>query len=433
MKVKRTHGLGNHLLIDADGCNEDALDSEDIVREFLEGLPKLVGATAISGVTIKRHVAKDPDESGVTGFILLAESHASIHTFPVKGSFFMDLFTHDEFDITKVMEKVSEVFSPTEITKKLIQRPSSNASSMEDLPKVTGDGIFGERNTVALVKRMEFIGYQATQLGKAAKVIEKMKKDKATIFFAFTSNMISSGLREVIADVVRRKLVDVIITTAGSIEEDFMKSFKPFLLGDFDVSDTQLHKAGVNRIGNIFVPSDRYEIMEKKVGPILEAAYKSCTPLSPSSLAKKMGMVIEDQKSFLYWAAKNGIPVFCPAITDGALGLQLYFYKKDHKDFCVDVTADMDDLAQIVFGAKKAGAIILGGGVAKHHTIGMNIVRNGLDYAVYVSTGSEYDGSISGARPREAKSWGKLTEEAVHARVECDATIAFPLLVKFME
>jgi len=434
MKVKQTHGMGNHLILDAEGCPEGALDDEAVVKAFLQSVPGLVGGTAISDVVIKRHVAKDPDESGVTGFILLAESHSSIHTFPSKGSFHFDLFTHDEFDVDKVIRKVEETFAPETMMKKLVPRSYTDVVPVDDLLKVSGDGIFAENNVVSLVRRMETVGFQATQLAKAAKVIEKMRGDKSVVFLAFTSNLISSGLREVIADVVKRKLVHVIVTTAGAIEEDFMKAFSPFLLGDFDVSDVQLHKAGINRIGNVFVPNDRYETLEEKIKPVLEAAHKEqpATALSPSGLAKRMGQSIKDEKSFLYWAAKNSIPVFCPAITDGALGLQLYFYKKDHKDFSLDVTADMDDLAQIIFGAKKAGAVILGGGAAKHHTIGMNIVRGGLNYAVYVSTGTEYDGSVSGARPKEAKSWGKLREDANHAFVECDATIAFPLLVKFM-
>jgi len=435
MKVKRTHGLGNHLLVDAEGCDEKALDDEAAVKAFLEALPKLVGATQIHDTVIKRHVAKDPDESGVTGFILLAESHASVHTFPAKGFFHFDLFTHDEFDHEAVMDEVHRAFSPSKVSKKLVRRSHTDVLPLDGLQRVSGDGIFGERNAASLVRRMETVGFQATQLARAARLMERMRNDKATVFFAFTSNLVSSGLREVIAEVVRRRLVDIVITSAGAIEEDFMKAFKPFLLGDFDVSDSDLRKAGINRIGNVFVPNDRYETLEEKIKPILEAAHKQqqSIPLSPSRLAKLMGESLRDEKSFLYWAAKNGVPVFCPAITDGALGLQLYFYKKDHKDFVLDVTADMDDLAQRVFAAKKAGALILGGGVAKHHTLGINLMRDGLDYAVYVCTGTEYDGSLSGARPKEAKSWGKLREDANHAYVECDATIALPLLVKFME
>ncbi len=301
----------------------------------------------------------------------------------------------------------------------------------KNLDKIKGLDISKDITIGEFLKEIRHTGFQATNLGKAVKIIEKMKRDKATIFLAFTSNMVSSGLRDIFAYLVKNKLVDVIITSVGSIEEDLIKSAKPFLLGDFDMDDVKLHKKGVNRIGNILVPNDRYEHLEKVLQPFFadmhEKQKKTGKMTSPSGLISALGMR-SGEDSFIYWAAKNKIPVFCPAITDGAFGLQLFFYKQDHKDFGVDVTADMKDLADIVLLSKRTGAIILGGGVAKHHTIGVNILRDGLDYAVYVTTASEGDGSVAGARPKEAKSWSKLKEEANSACVEGDATIIFTLL-----
>ncbi len=125
-----------------------------------------------------------------------------------------------------------------------------------------------------------------------------------------------------------------------------------------------------------------------------------------------------------------GIPVFSPGITDSAIGLQTYFYKQKRPDFGIDVTKDMNRLAGLALNAEKAGGIILGGGISKHHAIGVNLLRGGLDYAVYVTTSSPWDGSLSGARTNEAISWGKIAEQARHVTVDCDATIAFPLIME---
>jgi len=144
---------------------------------------------------------------------------------------------------------------------------------------------------------------------------------------------------------------------------------------------------------------------------------------SPSEIIRELGKGVDDENSILYWATKNNIPIFCPAITDGAFGLQLHFFKQENPDFGIDVTADMKDLADLVLNSEKTGGIILGGGVAKHHTIGANILRDGLDYAVYVSTATEADGSLSGAKVKEAVSWGKVSETADNVYVEGDATI----------
>ena len=142
----------------------------------------------------------------------------------------------------------------------------------------------------------------------------------------------------------------------------------------------------------------------------------------------KNKLITLDENSFLYWCSKNNIPVYSPGITDSAIGLQTYFFKQKNKDFGIDVTADMNELASTVLNADKTGGIILGGGISKHHAIGVNILRGGFDYAVYVTTAAEWDGSLSGAKTKEAISWGKIKENANHITVNSDATIVLPLL-----
>jgi deoxyhypusine synthase len=89
----------------------------------------------------------------------------------------------------------------------------------------------------------------------------------------------------------------------------------------------------------------------------------------------------------------------------------------------------MNELAGLSLNADKTGGIILGGGISKHHAIGVNLLRGGFDYAVYVTTSSPWDGSLSGARTNEGISWGKIKEKANHVTIDCDATIALPLLI----
>ena len=289
-------------------------------------------------------------------------------------------------------------------------------------------------------------GFQASELGQAADVVREMKKQGAFVFLAFTSNMVSSGLREVIAELCRRKFVDAIVTGVGSVEEDLMKIRKPFLLSSFSEDDVALHRKGVNRIGNILVPNDRYEALEKfdmEFYSMLFEKNKERRPngkfravVSPSDMVKEYGLFAEKKftkekglrESFVYWCAKNDIPVCLPAQTDGAMGLHLSFFRQDH-DLCIDPGADLRKFIGLASFAKRTGAIILGGGFAKHHTIGLNLMRGGLDYAVYVSTGTQYDGSMTGARTNEAISWGKISERARSAYVEGDATILFPILI----
>jgi deoxyhypusine synthase len=279
----------------------------------------------------------------------------------------------------------------------------------------------------APLSSMKEVGFQATELGYAVELIKKMKEEDATVFLTFTANMIASGLRGIIADMCRRRLVDVVITTGGSIDHDIIKSEKEYIIGDFGASDKTLHKKGINRIGNIFVPNDRYVFLEKRVTRLLEDLHKKKNIVSPSEIAEAAGKNISDKKSFLHWCAKNKIPVFSPGIIDSALGLQVYFFKQRAKDFGIDVTADMKKLAAITLEANKTGGIILGGGISKHHAIGVNILREGFDYAVYFTTASPWDGSLSGAQTNEAISWGKIREKGTHATVYGDVSITLPL------
>lgn len=283
------------------------------------------------------------------------------------------------------------------------------------------------------LKSYSHTGFQASNLGKAMHIIKAMLREKATIFLAFTSNMVSSGVREVIRYLVEHKLVHVLITSAGGIEEDIIKSLNPFVLGSFDANGKILFEKGVNRIGNIFVTNDRYTYFEKKMNKVLDGVYKEQKkrkrPLCSYEIIDIAGKSIDNKESILYWASRNKIPVFCPALTDGAFGDMIFFMKQRKSDFYVDISKDMQEIVNLTLNARKTGLIILGGGVAKHYTLNAQIFREGCDFAVYVNTGQEYDGSDSGARTDEAVTWGKIKPKALQAKVSGDATIIFPLII----
>jgi len=277
-----------------------------------------------------------------------------------------------------------------------------------------------------LVGSFSSTGFQATNLAKAIEIVKKMKREKAFVYLGYTSNMISSGLREIIRYLAEHKLVDVLVTTAGGIEEDFVKCFGDFKLGDFRADGKTLRENGINRIGNIFVPNSRYVKFEKWVLPILEKHKDN--NLTPSKLINLLGKEIDNKESVYYWAAKNNIPVFCPAIMDGSLWDIIYFFKNKHPEFKLDITEDTVDLNNSTLGKDKTGIIILGGGVIKHAICNANLYRNGADYAVYINSMQEFDGSDSGASVEEAKSWGKIASSGDSVKVVGDASIIFPIL-----
>lgn len=270
-------------------------------------------------------------------------------------------------------------------------------------------------------------GAQATNLAKAIEIIKKMRKAKAKIYLGYTSCMVSSGLRDVFRYLVEHKFVDVIVTTTGGVEEDLIKCLGDFKIGDFNLEGKKLREKGINRIGNILVPNSRYCRFEDFLIPIFEKHKDKI--LSPSELIRILGEEINDKDSIYYWAWKNNIPVFCPAITDGAIGDIIYFFKFKNPSFKIDVAEDIVKMNESVFEKEKTGLIILGSGIVKHHICNANMFRNGADYAVYINNAQEFDASDAGARPDEAVSWGKITPEADSVKVFGDATILFPIIV----
>jgi len=274
-------------------------------------------------------------------------------------------------------------------------------------------------------------GFTAKKLGLACEIMRKMLREKqCVIFLSFPACIISTGTRGVIRKLVEERLVDVIITTCGTLDHDLARVWRKYYHGDFLMDDAELHRKGINRLGNILIPNESYGIvLEQKMQPILEDIYrKGKKNLSSRELAREFGLRIDDKKSILYWAARNDIPIYVPGITDGAFGSQLWLFKQQHSDFNVDVMKDEQELSDTVFTAKKAGAIMIGGGISKHHVIWWNQFRGGLEYAVYLTTAEEWDGSLSGARVREAVSWGKVKENAQYITVEGDATITLPMI-----
>jgi len=274
-------------------------------------------------------------------------------------------------------------------------------------------------------------GFTAGKLATAVDILERMNKEKNCMkFLSFTGNLVATGTRGVFRELVKRKLVDVIVTTCGTIDHDVARCWKSYYRGSFVMNDAKLHEEGVNRLGNVLVPNDSYGvIIEKKMRVLLESLWaEGVKEVSSSQLCREIGKRICNETSILYWAAKNNIPVYVPGITDGAVGYQTWLFSQDH-DFRLNLLKDEGQLSDLIYSTKKTGALIVGGGISKHHTIWWNQFKDGLDYVVYVSTADEWDGSLSGARPREAVSWGKISAKAKRIMVEGDASLILPIMV----
>ncbi|MDG6905224.1 MAG: deoxyhypusine synthase [Nitrososphaerota archaeon] len=277
-------------------------------------------------------------------------------------------------------------------------------------------------------------GFQARYLSDSLDILEMMCREKDCVkFLSFPAAIVSTGTRGIIKELVKRKLCDVIVTTCGTLDHDLARAYRPYNSGgEFAMDDILLEKKGYHRLGNILIPIDNYgPLIEKKVQKVLSDMY-SRGEKEPTTqlLCKRLGESLsKNEDSILYWASKNDIPVFVPGITDGAVGSQCWLFYQTHRDFKLDLLGDEQALSDIVYSAKKSGALMLGGGISKHHTLWWNQFRNGLDYAVYITSATELDGSLSGAQVREAISWGKVSIRARQVTVFGEITTLLPFIV----
>jgi len=285
-----------------------------------------------------------------------------------------------------------------------------------------------------LIDNMRSIGgFSAQHMVQGIDILSKMLNDEKSFnFLSFPADIIATGLRGMIANAV--KYFDAIITTGGTLDHDLAKAYGgKYSLGSFDADDKMLHKKSIYRLGNIFIGRDEYglaveEQFNKIIGKVVDGSKEE---FSASELIREFGRHITDKNSIIRQAYLHNVPIYCPGILDGAFGTQLSIFAQDHK-FKLNLIKDELDLSNIMFDNKITGALMVGGGISKHHVIWWNQFKGGLDYAVYVTTASQYDGSLSGARLTEAVSWGKVKENARYTTIDGDATIILPVMFSYL-
>jgi deoxyhypusine synthase len=273
-------------------------------------------------------------------------------------------------------------------------------------------------------------GFESRNLADGLYALTDMIKDENCLkFLSFVAAITSTGLRGVIKDMIKKKWFDVVITTCGALDHDIARHFSNYNQGSFTMDDAELTKQNIHRLGNVLVPMESYgPIIEEKMQSFLEEEYaKGTREMSTEDICRMIGSHLGED-SFLYWAYKNDVKVVVPGIVDGAVGSQIWMFSQKHADFKLNIIKDSDTLAGLIFKAKKSGALMLGGGISKHHTLWWNQYRSGLDFAVYITTAQEFDGSLSGALVREAISWGKVTQDAKQTTIHAELTTVLPFL-----
>jgi deoxyhypusine synthase len=269
--------------------------------------------------------------------------------------------------------------------------------------------------------------YNGGSLARAADIWEQMLKDQETTkFFGLAGAMVPAGMGGIVSDLIKAGHIDILVSTGANLTHDIIEAIGcRHFHGTAFCDDIELRHDEINRIYDVYLPNDAFEHFEE----FMQKVFGELEPGSTISISGLLEHIGKHAKSgILHTAARNNVPVYNPAVQDSMIGLQYWLFSQTNK-VTVDAFADMPALMDRCFTAKKAGAMLVGGGVPKNFILqSMLMTPNGFTYAIQL-TGDRPDlGGLSGATLDEARSWGKITEDAQAVTVYGDATITLPVL-----
>lgn len=290
-------------------------------------------------------------------------------------------------------------------------------------------------------------GFNAKQLGDAAKLYAKMIKDNATICLTISGAMTPVGFGGIFKSLIEKGFVDWIVTTGANVyHEDHFAWGLPVRQGHFEVDDMILFQKEIVRIRDIFIKF--YETLEAE-DQIIQKIFKTNLidkPFTTAEFCNLMGRVSKEkskypQRSFVVSAYDYDVPVYVSTLKDSSLALNLAVHRLRDKTYSLDFVREILEQAAIVFNSKKSGIVEIGGGVPKNTAqqtgpLLDQILRNehgGQDYIIQITDARPDTGGLSGATLEEGKSWGKIKNSHDDVvTVYADATIAFPILALYV-
>ena len=274
---------------------------------------------------------------------------------------------------------------------------------------------------------------------------------RPTIFLGLAGAMVPAGMKGVISTLIRKHMVDVIVSTGANMYHDFVEAMgEHHYLGTLDVDDAVLREEGIDRIYDTFADESQFRRFDNMVEQLADDMVKEgVASVSSRFFLKRLGRYVDEKGSVegrrdsIIWNCwVHGVPIFVPALNDSSLGLALTqhhirYVEKGLNPLNIDEIRDNYEILQIKKAALKTGVIYVGGGVPKNYIQQTAYLQDmfgipdaGHDYGFQITTDSPQWGGLSGATFREGLSWGKEKPDGEYVICYCDATIAFPLIVK---
>ena len=320
--------------------------------------------------------------------------------------------------------------------------------------RIQPTAITGSESVADLVDRA-FLAYNGARLREGAHLlVERMLADDVTVALSLTGALTPAGLgMSAIIPLMEAGFVDWIVSTGANLYHDAHFGLGLALhQGTFAVDDVELRDKGVVRIYDIFFD---YEVLldtdaffrEMISGPEFQRTMSTAEfhHLCGKYLRAREQALGVERRSLLAAAYEFGVPIYTSSPGDSSIGMNVAAKALEGNLLLLDVNADVNETAAIVWDAKtsggKSGVWILGGGSPKNFLLQtepqiqevLGIAEKGHDYFLAVTDARPDTGGLSGATPSEAVSWGKIDPEQLPGTVICytDSTIALPLLTAY--
>jgi len=321
-------------------------------------------------------------------------------------------------------------------------------------PRISPQAITGKETAADLVDQA-FLAYNAARLREAATLLTgRMLEEDVTVALSLTGALTPAGLgMSAIIPLMEAGFVDWIVSTGANLYHDVHFGIGLAMhRGTYQADDVELREHGVVRIYDIFfdynvlLDTDAF-FRELIAGPEFQrtmstAEFHFLCGKYVRAREEKLGL---KRRSLLAAAWECGVPIYTSSPGDSSIGMNIAAKALEGNKLLLDVNADVNETAAIVWDAKKRGGKsavwILGGGSPKNFLLQtepqiqevLGIAEKGHDYFLAVTDARPDTGGLSGATPGEAVSWGKIDPDQLPGTVicYCDTTIALPLLAHY--
>jgi len=301
----------------------------------------------------------------------------------------------------------------------------------------------GPKTTVAeLLDSYREASFQARALGNCAAIFAQMlrDRDRPTIFLGLAGSLIAAGMRQIITDLIEQNMVDVVVSTGAIVSQDLYQARGGrHYHGSVDADDKELRDLYIDRLYDTFIDEEKYWKTDLAVSQFADSLAGK-TLSSRAFLTLLAESAKKDSGSILGACARNGVPLFVPALNDSSIGIGLteHYHRmraKGREPMTISSIRDNYELTQIVVNSPATAAVYVSGGVPKNY-INDSIVMSyifGIDtgghrYAIQVTTDAPHWGGLGGSTLSEATSWGKVSKKASHEMAFVETSVALPLL-----